>query len=130
MAARPHVRVSSKGGVNILAIYIEGYHFPHYYHWWESRLGKLLMKILSRKKYKHHWKCVYFDNMICMDEQLDPSMRKNILDCVMNWTYDLHEPENIKCFTVCDRCNRLCTIKFHFDHIPKCQRFGKSCTQC
>ena len=122
--------MTCKQDTNILVIYIEDYHFEHFYKWWKTRPGKILMKILSKKRYEMHLKGVYFDSNICFNEEIDTSVRETVLECVTNLTYDLHEFENIKCFTVCSSCNRLCTIKFHFDHLPECQTWVKNCKQC
>ena len=130
MEIHPYLKIQMRPDVNILGIYIEGYHFEHFDKWWETECGEILVKLLSKDRYKGHLKCVYFDNSICTNEQIHPSVRKNLLECIMNWTYVLNESENIKCFTNCDSCLRFCTIKFYFDHVPKCMTKEKYCQQC
>ena len=130
MEVNPHVSIKLVDGVKILVVYIEGYFFDNFHHWWDTRAGEIVMKKMCKRKYKTFLKCVYFDNSICYNEEVDVSLRNNIIECVSKWTLILNESENIKCFTNCDRCHRFCTIQFHFDHVPLCSKLEKNCVHC
>ncbi len=124
------VRELHRPDADVVCIYVEGYLFQDFTHWSNSRWGKRIQKRLSKKKYRNFLKCIFFDNNALTNEPTMPCIRKNLMECMMNWTYDLFEQENVKCFTVCDQCQRMCTIKFHFDCIPICHKTRKQCTDC
>lgn len=115
--------------VNIVGIYIAGYEIDDFYKWVESSPEHNLTQYLD-KYYKHYLKSIYFDNQTMRNEHMPPHVRSNIMECILNWTYDLYQPQTVKCFTMCNFCNRVCTIGFHYTCIPVCSRVDKHCTEC
>ena len=114
----------------VIAIYIKGHYFKDFFNWSETVAGKKIMKIFNKKKYSNYLKCVYFDNITLLNEDMELVVRQNTMECIINWTINLDEPENVKCFTICQNCSKFCTVKFYFDQTPMCCKFSKKCVEC
>ncbi len=123
MANFPELTEIRRPDANIVCLYIEGFLFDDFHEWESSKWGKRILKTLGKRRYNNFLKCVYSDNEALTNEPTPNSIKSNNIECIMNWTYALHQSENVKCFTVC-------TIKFQIEHIPQGSMADKDCRDC
>ncbi len=99
--------------------------------WQKSDMGKAIIQFLMQPRFSDCMKCIFIDYTFIDGEIMPMGLRSTTLDCIINWTHDLNQPENIKCYTVCFLCGRYCTVNFNFEKtIPRLQCQAVCCPAC
>ena len=124
--------VASREQTNVVCVYTWVNSVISLNQWTTSPVGAEIWNYLFQDRFSNGYlRGLFIDTEKVLDDQLDLTLIHNIIDSVEQWTWDLHEPENIKVFTTCIYCQSISTLKFCHNTLPNIKRdFLMCCNLC
>lgn len=127
---RFYSEIKRKNSLRVLSVYTEYYHFPKLRDRNSTSLGKQIMEHFSQPNFKNHLKCLFIDSGIDRGEELFPSVMRDTMDDVIDFTFDFNESENLKIFSLCRICCYYCTVNFFDNRFDKLNNDLFLCERC
>ena len=105
------------------------YKYENLQKWINCEEGQEVLHLLCDFPFSK--KSVYFDpDIMYSDDHVNEEQVKPILECITHMVEFINEVENIRCFSMCWHCHRLCTINFTIDNIPSFDVERRCCVDC